>query len=684
MAAASSVPLSKTSQRAFIEYYKQSRDLQRQARSSLRLRMEEIDRTYQREMDAEQEHLRAKEANKAGNTDRFQNITVPVVMPQVESATTYQASVFLTGYPLFGVVASPQFMDEATQMETVIDEQSVRGGWTRDFLKHFRDGFKYNFAPLEVSWEQSVTATVETDLAANIKEGIPKDILWAGNNVKRLDPYNVFVDPRVDPTAIPTDGEFAGYVDFMTRIKLKSFIASLPDTIIANIQPAFASGLGSTAGAVSTADSEGYYIPDINSDVNMEDNKGGTNWLAWAGMSTTRNTNMDYKDTYEVTTLYCRILPAEFSLRVPNRNIPQVYKLIIVNHEHIVYCEKQTNAHNLIPILIGQPLEDGLGYQTKSLGKNAQPFQEVASAYMNSIIHSRRRAISDRVLYDPSRITAAHINSANPSAKIPVRPAAFGKKISDSVYQFPYREDQASTSMQQIQALLGLANNLSGQNQASQGQFVKGNKTLHEFESVMQNANGRDQIAAILLEAQVFTPLKHILKLNILQYQGGTTIYNRDKEVAVEIDPIALRKTVLEFKVSDGLIPSSKLINGESLATALQVIGSSPEISGGYNIAPMFSYLMKTQGAKLTSFEKSPEQMAYEQAMGAWQQMMQFAIEKGLDPEANQEKLPPQPLPQDYGYEPAGQKAVPKGEEGAGTAQAQGRESASAPAQPAR
>lgn len=660
MAAATAVALSKLSQTAFIEYYRQSMDLQQKSRSSLRARMEEVDKNYQRETDLEEEQRRAKAANKAGNSSRFQNITVPVVMPQVEAATTYQASVFLTGYPLFGVVASPQFMDEAVQMETVIDEQSVRGGWVRDFLMSFRDGFKYNFAPLEVSWDQIKSQSVETDLLKSKAEGIPTEVLWSGNNVKRLDPYNTFVDNRVHPTELPEYGEFAGYVEFMSRIRLKAFIASLPDKIIANIQPAFASGLGS-AGAIDSEDSKGYYVPTINPDINLEDLKGGTNWMAWAGMSTTRNTNMDYKDTYEVTTLYCRILPSEFSLKVPNSGSPQIYKLYIVNHEHIIYCERQTNAHQMLPILIGQPLEDGLGYQTKPLAKNAQPFQEVASAYMNSVIASRRRAISDRVLYDPSRISAAHINSANPSAKIPVRPPAFGKNIAEAVYQFPYREDQAGTSMQQIQTLLALANNLSGQNQASQGQFVKGNKTLREFESVMDNANGRDQMAAMLLEAQVFTPLKHILKLNILQYQGGTTVYNRDKEVAIEIDPVKLRRAVIEFKVSDGLVPSSKLINGESLATAIQVIGSSPQIAQGYNVAPMFSYLMKTQGAKITSFEKSPEQLAYEQAMGAWQQIATLVIEKGMDMEGKPTtEVPPQPLPEQYGYEPAGQKPAPK------------------------
>lgn len=655
MVASTSIPLSKRSQLAFISYYRNTQNTQNHTRNEFRCRLESIDRAYQREVDRSEDQTRAQAANEAGDTSRHQNMTVPVVMPQVESAVTYQSSVFLTGYPLFAVVATPEFMDEALQIETIIEDQSERNGWARELMLFFRDGFKYNFAPVEVDWSEEVTYTVETDLNNDLNRGKPKEVIWSGNRVKRLDPYNTFVDSRVPPTEVYKKGEFAGYTEFMSRIELKSFIAELPDKIIANIVPAFESGLGANTAAQNAA-AMNYYVPDINPFVSETDKKyTGTNWLTWAGLSSTKNQNINYKDAYEVTTIYCRVLPSEFELKVPNSNTPQVYKLVIVNHEHIIYCERQTNAHNYLPILIGQPLEDGLSYQTKSLANNGKPFQELATTYMNSIIASRRRAISDRVLYDPSRITSSAINSANPSAKIPVRPSAYGKNIADSVYQFPYREDQAGQDMQQISTLLGLANSLSGQNQASQGQFVKGNKTLHEFESVMQNANGRDQMVSILLEHQVFVPMKHILKINILQYQGGTTVYNRDKEVDVEIDPIALRNAVFKFKVTDGLTPASKILNSDAFATSVQVIGSSPEISGAYNIAPMFSYVMKTQGADLSPFEKSPQQQAYEQALGSWQSIAAMAVDKGED----LSKLPPQPLPEQYGYNPQQNKPAP-------------------------
>jgi len=653
MAAASVVSLSRKSQDKLIAYYSTLQENQNITREELRSKFEEADKNYQREKDLTQEQQRAKSANKGGDADRFQNMTIPIVMPQVEAAVVYQTSVFLTGQPIFGVVADPAYMDSAMQLETVLDNQSVKGGWARQLMMFFRDGFKYNFSALEVAWGSEVTYAVETDLTVNSVEGIPTKVIWSGNTVRRLDPYNVFVDTRVAPCEVYKDGEFAGFTELMSRIKLKAFIAALPDKIIANVRPAFESGKGSN----NTAGSMNFYSPTINPDVDESSFMGdGSNWMSWAGLQDDKPNAIQYKDSYEVTTLYCRILPADFDINVPASNTPQVYKLHIVNHQHIIYAELQTNAHGYLGILIGQPLEDGLQYQTKSLAANGSPFQALASSYMNSIIASRRRAVTDRVLYDPSRITAAAINSSNPSAKIPVRPAAYGKNIGDAVHQFPYREDQAASSMQQISTIVGLANSLTGQNQAQQGQFVKGNKTLHEFESVMQNANGRDQLTSILLEHQVFVPLKTMLKVNILQYQGGTTLYNKDSNKVIEVDPIALRKAILDFKVSDGLTPASKLLNTDAWTTALQVMGSSPQIANNYNVGGLFSYLMKTQGAKITEFEKSQPQLAYEQALGAWQSMTQLAIEKGMDPA----KVGAQPLPQAYGYNPENNSPAPE------------------------
>jgi hypothetical protein len=254
------------------------------------------------------------------------------------------------------------------------------------------------------------------------------------------------------------------------------------------------------------------------------------------------------------------------------------------------------------------------------------------------------------------------MNSSNPTAKIPLKPAGYGKPIGDAFFQIPYRDDQSGIVMQELPLLDRMAYTITGQNPARQGQFVKGNKTRHEYADVMGNANGRDQLCAIGLESTYFTPLKEIIKINILQYQGPTTLYSETLKDSVTVDPVALRKAVMKFKVSDGLLPTDKLADADAIQVAMQTIASSPQIGKDYNLAPLFSYFMKLQGAKITEFEKSPEQIAYEQAVTQWQQAMAMIAEamksakEPIDPK--QLQFPPQPLPEQFGYTPMGTKVA--------------------------
>ena len=171
--AATPMLIPKKSQEGIIQFHRQCYNLLNQ-QWNLREQMRVIDLAYSREQDQTAENQRAKLSNKGGNPDRYQNFTIPVVMPQVESAVVYQSSVFLQGTPIFGVVASPQYEDQARQMETVVEENSIRGGWTRELMMGFRDGFKYNISAVEVKWDRKVTAVLTSDITfGEGKQGKP-------------------------------------------------------------------------------------------------------------------------------------------------------------------------------------------------------------------------------------------------------------------------------------------------------------------------------------------------------------------------------------------------------------------------------------------------------------------------------------------------------------------------------
>ena len=61
---------------------------------NIREQMRFVDLAYIREQDWTKDNQRAKISNRYGDVTRYQDVTVPVVLPQVESAVTYQTATF--------------------------------------------------------------------------------------------------------------------------------------------------------------------------------------------------------------------------------------------------------------------------------------------------------------------------------------------------------------------------------------------------------------------------------------------------------------------------------------------------------------------------------------------------------------------------------------------------------------
>lgn len=597
---------------------------------SLRDKLEVIDRSYHREEDRTEANTKARNAQRAGDKTRRTNQTVPIVMPQVEAALGYFMEVQLTGYPIFGVVAPPEYEDAALQLESIFAENSIAAKWARNLILWYRDGLKYNLQAMEVSWERRVTAGIESDQKdPSNREGRPKEVIWEGNVMRRMDLYNTIFDPRVDPADIHRNGEFAGYVKPYSRVELKRLVNSLHGKVPPAVaMRALESGSADIATGSTSFKDIGYYIPIINPDALIEkDMLGAFDWMAWATDEATRK--IQYRNIYEVFTLYARIIPSDFNLYVPQDNTPQVWKFIIVNNQVLLYAERLTNAHDYLPIVFGQPTEDGLQYQTKSFAQNVMGLQDSASAALNANIASKRKLVMDRMFYDPSKIREADINSDNPSAKIPVRPTAYGKPVSDAVYQVPYRDDLAANVTAEMDMYVRFANLSNGTNPVQQGQFQKGNKTKTEFTDTQGHANQRPKMMVMMNEAQALSDIKEIIMVNTLQYQQGGDIYNNDRGQVITINPTDLRKALVNFKVSDGMLPGDKILSSEEFQVALQTLGQSEDFSSEYRVGEAISYLFKTRGVDLRPFEKTPAEKQYEQALRAWQQAAAMAMKEG-------------------------------------------------------
>lgn len=613
---------------------------------SIRAMLEAADKEYYCENNKTEEHNKARIANNLGDATRYQDITVPIVKDQVDSWTAWMTEVFCANTPIFPVVAPKLYADAAMQMNTILDNQARKGSWKAELIKFFRDCGKYSLGACEVKWDRKNTALVETDLKFSATQGRPRNIIWEGNKIERWDLYNSFWDTTVHPAEVASKGEYAGRHELVSRNRLKQVVAELgDDAIIANINNAFSSATMLTE----------YYVPSVNPDAltSIQALTQGMDWASWAGIQD-KNPSVAYKGLYILTTLYARILPSDFGIKAPQPNTPQVWKFLIVNFKEIIYIERQTNAHEMIPVFFACPNDDGIKYQTKSLGQNMKPFQHVSSALMASVIAARRRAISDKGIYNPLYIDQKDINSPNPAAKIPVKPAAYsGVPLNEIYMPMPFNDDQAGLMMQEVQMIRSMADMISGQNAAQRGQFVKGNKTQDEFQSIMGNADSKPKMSALVMEDQFFTPIKSVLGINILQYQGAESLFHEESEQQVDVDPLLLRNAVWQFKITDGSSSAEQEIHADAWQTGLQMFASSPQIAAEYNVNEVFSYLMKMKGADIKSFAKPREQVMYEQALQQWQGAIQQIVK--ANPQATQQQFPPQPTPDQFGLGPDGQ-----------------------------
>lgn len=569
--------------------------------AGLRERMQTIDRYIQRTVDTSREAQEAKAAIDAGKRDKHRNLEVPICLQQVETAHADLVGTFLTGYPIFafaGSVNTPETIPVSIMYNALIERDQDLFRWVSSIQKSLRDALRYNIMCAEVCWEE------QTSSALILKDGkrVTKSISHKGNCVDYLDPYNFFFDETVGFNEISRHGSHCGYVERMNYLRVKTFLQELDKqfTVTGNFSKALDNGAAEGSGL--------YFTPDIHPlDTTGRGNKE-PDWSKLFGM-VSKNASSGACGRYEVVTMYVRIIPQEYGITAARSGTAAPFKLIWVG-ESLVYIEPLNYVHGMFPVVAAHGYDDNLGFNSKSFVENVLDMQDVATSMMNGSIASMRRAVSDRALYNPTLIRSDDINSANPAAKIPVRGTAFNQNLSAAYHSIPFEDRLSPYMMQHMQTVMGISNSATGLNQASQGAFVKGNKTLEEFSTVMDKSGARQQKFNLDVDNNFFNPMKRMIKLNYMQFAEAEQLMSKSEGKPVQIDPVQMMDSEADYKMLDGIFPASKAMNTDVMVAAFNTIAQSPELDMEYSRAEIFASMLGAQGVDVSKFKRSPEQIA--------------------------------------------------------------------------
>lgn len=590
---ATSFMLSVNSQKRVIQYL--------QARYSdfpieqTRERLEKIDKALQLESD---------KRNKARD-DYYSDTEIPTVRGPISKLSNFLIDTFV-GTRIFEAVSSdPQQAPAVRQFNTVMEENAAATNWVRNLVMYFRDIGKYPYAAISCDWEREEVMSILSDSAnteSNSSGAAIKTVGRAGNTIKRKDLYNCFYDTSVDLNEVHSKGEFSAEIKRMSQIGLYRLISNLKigGNTVLNQHLIW--------GKASTSPNH-YYRPSVLPINDKEEHIAG--WGNGFFQSAHGMTKHDTKKLralgkgarYEVICLNARIIPSMFGIAVPGADTIQVWKFYILNWDTVIYAERQSNAHSYLPDVYTQVSEEGIGEQSKSFAELVIPIQNLSTNIFDVELASMKRAVSDRALYDSSRISFNDANHNDPSHKIGVTPNMLKGSLQDAYYPIPFRDDGASTRFNTLNFLGNIGNEIAGFNRPQQGQFQKGNKTLGEYNDVMNNADDDLRTIAKLVETVAFVPIKTMIKTNMLQFQTAETLDSPSDGQQVEVNPAEIRRASMTFKLADGLVDKQQMLDLPTANNMLQLVLQLPQLQQRYDVAGLVNHVMSSVGFDTSKFD---------------------------------------------------------------------------------
>ena len=610
--------------KTLVDYCRERLDMAATERDARVQRYEYIDREIAGYLELTRDDKKRERDNRAGRGMKVTDVKLQLIHAQVDEAVTYLMSVFAPDSGIFEAMTSADKQQIANSFAAKLNRDGDILGYYTQLSMGMNNMLKYNLGGWLTEWIDIWGQKVEEGVSG--KAVVNKHrIIWSGNQIEAIDPYNFLYDISVHPTQVNYKGEFFAIVEKHREFRVQ---------MMENNKEVFGANMIGTEPAVA------YYKPKpaIRMDIGSD---GSVDTIDWHAYLSAGNRN-EVSRGIELVHIYIWLCPSTFKLSTSTDM--EIWRITIANGIRVIAAKHLDDAHGMLPLGIGSPMQDNMGSMQKTFAEILIPLQRFASFLMNVHQRATRKALYGVKLVDPSIVPTKDMSDEDlESGKIEAKPAGYGKDMRQAIHAM-HDAPETSQTLVDMGRVMELMQRLLPTDMLKQVADLQ-RATTYQAAATVQGGNRRNLKIAKTIEDQAMKPVRRICLYNVLQKQEAMKFMDPRSGQEVDIKPSEFRSIEIEFKIAEGLKGIDRLMLIELYREVIMAIMQNAQAIQQFDVPGLLNYWSSLMGDEtdLSRFKIVNPLMQLDPQIQ--QMIMTFLQQGGLQTivEATKGSLPPQP-----------------------------------------
>lgn len=519
------------------------------------------------------------------------SIVFPYSYAVLDTLLTYLTTIFIQD-PVFeykGV--SPEDTVGTALLEKIIQRHVKKNKVPLALHTMWRDSLAYGIGPVAPGWsvrwgrrEKMRTSGRISSLGRLIgrepEETTKQQILFEGNELNNIDPYNVLPDPNVSIHNIQK-GEFFGWIEETSVTQLLN--QEVNDADFFNVR--YLKHITSLKTAL-TLGSEPREKKVSNDPI--------------PGQTT----------TCEVIHMYIDLIPSDWNLG--DSEYPEKWLFSVAAGEVLIRAKSLGLSHGLYPITVAAPDFDGRSIAPFGKLETIYGLQHILNFLFNSHMTNVRKAINDMFVVDPYLINMNDLKDPQPGKLVRMRRPGWGKGVKDAVAQLNVA-DVTRQNIGDSSWVLNWMNNISGADESMMGSLRDSGPerlTATEFKGTRSSSMSRLGHMSSIISYQAMQDIGYFFAAHtqqLLSQESYVDMIGRWREVLMKeygakvggqkmkVSPSDIQVDY-DISIKDSSTGSGN--NGDLWLQLFQLIAEHPELEKTLDITRIFRHVATEAGAQ--------------------------------------------------------------------------------------